>query len=399
MRNDLIFELKFDRVETINHVWIRESGFSVQKFHLEAWDGEKWFTIYNNDLIGRERLCVFDAVETKQLRLVIDEAKGTPHIISFDAGNKAPFERDVPFHVVGYFSPATFYRVPFTYDREQLSKFTDVIFHNFLHWDIIDGEFNLNINSKIDTCIAMMKEAIGDLPLRTYLSVRNRHNVHMSRDAKEREKIISAVLKIALDNGFYGIDVDYEYPESQEDWDTYSNFLVELGKAAHEHGLKFSAATGVHNNHMSDAALDALDFYNIMIYDYNQDPNHFFHSTFEYQVDALVSAIHQGMKLDKVILGMPFYGYYSVEKVDYENSRQYNALYDPAEDESFDYGSNLLRGYYYNGPYMVKDKTAHAIFTGCRGVMVWHIMADVKYAARGSLTRAIDQAIEQFVKK
>ncbi len=399
MRNDLVFELNFDQVTTINHVMIRETGFSVQAFHLEAWDGEKWTAFYNNDLIGRERLCVFDPIDTNQLRLVIDDAKGTPSITGFEAGNQAPFEREKPFHVVGYFSPATFSRVPFTYDREQLAKFTDVILHNYLHWDIIDDKFDLRINPKINTYIAMMKEAIGDLPLRTYLSVRNQRHVHMSRDPQERAKIISTILQIALDNGFYGVDVDYEYPETPEDWDAYSAFLVELGQALHENGLKFSAATGVHNNHMSDAALDALDFYNIMVYDNNQDPNHFFHSTFEYQVDALESAKRQGMKLDKIILGMPFYGFYSIYKVDYSNSRQFKDLYNPAEDASFDYGANFQNGYYFNGPYMVKDKTAHAIFTGCRGVMVWHIVADAKYEARGSLTRAINEAQEQFIKK
>ena len=401
-------QLDFEEPTLINNVHLKEEytykGGNCRAYHLEAWNGEEWINVYNSDLIRDYKLCVIDPIKTTAIRLVIDEADESSEeslkIKEFSATYQPPIKKDQDFRVVGYVSPGSFTLSAYNPDQAQLDAFTDVVFHSFVHWKYnAAGELDLyHEDSRWETFCNQFHEKLGNREINKFISLRNFKGNHMTADANQRTKVVDKMIALAIEKGFNGIDVNYEHPETAAQWDAYNAFLVELCDKAHAQGLLVSAATSATSNQMTKRVLEGLDQYNVMVYDNTKDYM-YWHSTFNYVLQAVDMAARTGMDPAKVNIGLPFYAFGTTTSgIDWARSRAYNQIYSPTNDE-FDFGANNAMDYYYNGPTMIRDKTVYAITSGCGGVMIWHVTADTAYANKGSLTRTIHEAIQEYTTK
>ena len=143
----------------------------------------------------------------------------------------------------------------------------------------------------------------------------------------ERKTLIDKIVSFVLEHNLDGVDVDLEWSRVTSG---YSDFIIELKDALKIHSKGISAAlpSETKYDNLNSNALNALDFINIMSYDFTgpwnpSKPGQ--HSSFYHAqrgINFWKNTI--GIPGEKLTLGVPFYGY------DFKNSTTV---------ESFKYGS------------------------------------------------------------
>ncbi|TEB38309.1 glycoside hydrolase [Coprinellus micaceus] len=141
-----------------------------------------------------------------------------------------------------------------------------------------------------------------------------------------RAKFVESSVKILEDYGLDGLDIDYEYPQNDEQARGYVELLRELrhGLDAHAHrkgngahyALTIAAPCGPDNMHkLHVKEMDRyLDFWNLMAYDFagswdsiaNHQANMFGPPISA--ADAVDFYHSKGVRKDKLVLGIPLYG-------------------------------------------------------------------------------------------
>lgn len=80
--------LKFEKAQKVNYIILQEDisqGERVRNYTLEAKIKGKWREIGKGEVIGHKRIQKIETIETKELRLKVENAVGTPIIINFSA--------------------------------------------------------------------------------------------------------------------------------------------------------------------------------------------------------------------------------------------------------------------------------------------------------------------------
>ncbi|HQU57612.1 MAG: hypothetical protein KDD02_04045 [Phaeodactylibacter sp.] len=191
--------------------------------------------------------------------------------------------------------------------------------------------------------------------------------------ARYRSGFIHRIIQYTLANELDGIDIDLEwkYVDAQ-----YSGFVLELRDSLHAHGKLMTAALpGIHRyKHITDKAMLAFDFINLMAYDLTgqfdpQRPGP--HSPYSLAVAALDYWKGLGMPANKLVLGLPLYGWDfstpgTVHSVNYGDIVASNPAYAHTDQ---------VGRLYYNGILTVVAKTELAKREG-GGVMLWELGKD-----------------------
>ena len=190
---------------------------------------------------------------------------------------------------------------------------------------------------------------------------------------QDRPILIDKIVSYVLDNGFDGVDVDLEWKYVTTG---YSDFVIELRDALKEQSKGISAAYPSETRYslITEEALNALDFINLMVYDYtgpwNPSPGQ--HSSYNHARRGISFWKNKvGINPSKLTLGVPFYGY------DFQNSTTV---------KSFTYGSMVASDVsnsekdnvgkkYYNGRPTIANKVKLAS-QNLSGIMIWRIGAD-----------------------
>lgn len=259
--------------------------------------------------------------------------------------------------------------------------------------------FNGNYNALRDSCIANDIElfisigggGLSGNPIEDYY-------IDHTSNAK-RTDFIHGLMDFTRQNGFKGIDVDLEGNLVQ--MSTYEDFVLELRDSLHAEGLLISSAKAKWTTqaYLSNAVLNALDFINLMAYDYsgpwtynNPGP----HSSFEdAKADYNYYANTRNIDDSKLILGLPFYGYQfqpnasSSQDVSAKTWNQIVGLY--PNNLNDDVVSNQFGDLYYNGKTTIANKVNWAKEQGAGGVMIWELGQD--HFGEHSLLRVIDESI------
>ena len=85
-----------------NTVILKEKGLNVQKFSVSVSDDNESFTqIYANDKIEFHRLCTFDTVKARYVKLTVEESDNLPKIREMEIYNAIP-EKKNDFRVSTY---------------------------------------------------------------------------------------------------------------------------------------------------------------------------------------------------------------------------------------------------------------------------------------------------------
>ncbi len=190
---------------------------------------------------------------------------------------------------------------------------------------------------------------------------------------QNRSALISNILGFVQINHFDGVDFDLE-------WDAvtagYSDFAVQLNDSLKKHGKLFTAALPGAFRYalIADKALKAFDFINLMAYDKTgpwtpDNPGQ--HSSYEYAVQSVNFWKQQGISAEKLVLGVPFYGYNfndtgNIFSFSYAEIINANSMYADLDN---------VGEAYYNGRTTIKQKVDLAS-EQAGGIMIWELSQD-----------------------
>lgn len=205
-----------------------------------------------------------------------------------------------------------------------------------------------------------------------------------------RPAFIQKIVQYVQANDFDGVDIDLEWQYVQ-DW--YSPFILDLKAALEPLGIPLTAALpGSHRYpEISDPALAAFDWVNMMVYDLTGpwDPsNPGQHSPYWWAENCIQYWQNQGVPADKLTLGVPFYGYnFEVSPVTSFTFR--GIVNENAAHAQLDQSGQR----FWNGIPTIEAKTQLAL-DEVGGLMIWEIGQDAFGAnAQYSLLRAIDEVV------
>ena len=200
-----------------------------------------------------------------------------------------------------------------------------------------------------------------------------------------REKLAASLADYILQNGFDGVDIDWEYPHAQEKAQ-FTALLQEIHSVFAPVGLRLTVAVSP-SHPLSQEAYAVVDRIHVMAYD---DWGR--HSTLTEAADDIKAFEEKGASAAKLQLGVPFYGRgYREDGPSWNDAVSYRTLqarYSPTPAE------DTVSGYYFNGIDTVREKVRLAKAEGLAGVMVWEIGQDT--TDRTSLLRAISQTRATF---
>ena len=218
----------------------------------------------------------------------------------------------------------------------------------------------------------------------------------------KRQKLIDDLVSNVLKYDIDGIDVDLEegYAFGSNLDANYGKFIMELSKVLKSHNKLITVALiSQPANTVTQEVLNEFDFINIMSYDHtgpwmrNSPPMH--HSPYVDARDDL-NFYHNTLKLpkEKLILGVPFYGYaFGPKLTDPITTWYYSDLISEYPGaECADYW-HLPDDYvlFYNGIPTIKNKTKLAK-KEAGGIMIWQLLFDV--SGPKSLLNAIYEAAQ-----
>lgn len=190
-----------------------------------------------------------------------------------------------------------------------------------------------------------------------------------------------------------GIDVDVEAPQKMGA--KYDTFIAKLIAQAHPLGLEVTAAVAPWMQHgMSDTTVRAFDFITVMSYDNAGTwTGAGAHSSYDQAVDALEFYEAKGVDKDKIVLGVPFYGYCwgSCNGASSRYMLYKDILAKFSWAATTDWIDQDGAKYSFNGVQTMADKAELGQKYG--GLMIWELAGDVSTDDDNSLLRALDEAL------
>ena len=201
----------------------------------------------------------------------------------------------------------------------------------------------------------------------------------MSAEPATRQTLIANTLAFALAHQLDGVDVDWEFPEDETQFNNSIALLAEMRTALVPHGMIVSVALSPESEFPLEAYAVA-DRIHIMSYDHAPR-----HSTYEQSLLDFQTFLEAGFPPGKLALGVPFYGRrmddFNVEASYAEIVSQFQPA--PEIDEA--------DGIYFNGIATILQKTCFAQTQHAAGIMIWELGQDTTDSS--SLLRAIGQVI------
>lgn len=401
LKKDYI-ELSFDGEREIDTLVIRENGWKINAFCIEIPElyGENiyWNTIYQQDTAEDLRVCSFDAVKTDKIRISVNDASSPFSISEISVYHSNQKQKNM--RVTGYLR--TYDIMNEKYNDPENDYYLDPDYFSVLNQVIIfsgvgitdEGEIVLEDylqNGEFENCMDIVRnELIGenDTDMLVTLSVSKNPLASM---VENREKTIKNIVDFLVEGGFKGISFDWEFPKGREEYDAFSDFLVQLKKALAEKDLILSCAFYSWGINLSDEAIQSIDQIEIMGYDiYDRVGNNagFLGSA----VQPIKYFLDKGAAKDAISLGLPIFGRTADSEPVWRNYDEYdlrrfdNVFYDSSFDEPI----------YFNSAQMIEDKVAYAVLADVGGIMLFHIKNDLPFKDENSLIRVVGKTLNKY---
>ncbi|MES2457031.1 MAG: glycoside hydrolase family 18 protein [Bacteroidota bacterium] len=218
----------------------------------------------------------------------------------------------------------------------------------------------------------------------------------MAGTDENRKKFAEDCLRVLKDFKLDGIDIDWEYPTSNaakissspDDTKNYTLLMQEIRNKIGKLSL-LTLASVADGKYIDFKAIEpTVNFVNIMTYDMGNPPNHhagLYRSKYTggISVDEAVTAhLNAGMPLNKLVLGIPFYGHGRngvggfIDYREIVNLTGYTTKWDEEAQVPYmenDKGEFVLT---YETPESIAIKCAYLLKRGMLGAMYWEYGGD-----------------------
>ena len=201
----------------------------------------------------------------------------------------------------------------------------------------------------------------------------------------KKAAFVASIIKYVNDNNLDGVDVDLEGNVVDGNNVTaaeYQAFIVALadGLRAQSRPLEISAAlANWFSQYITTTAMNKFDFINMMAYDLAIAPQNPAgpHSPMSWAQENFNHWRNKGMPANKLVLGVPFYGYAWGSYAAAGSSQDYCPIvtkYPGAENsDQQGSGSNAV---YYNGIPTIRAKAQYVMSSNMGGIMIWEQTGD-----------------------
>lgn len=428
-KNDMRYakvEFRLAGQKTFNTAVISEVGNEIQYFRLEAKIDGKWETIYSSEKMQDQRIISFDSVTANGLRLCIEKFKMENSCAKIKNIKLYNLSAERSFNTAVYQRIDTEKPSEILKDEDYAKRFAryydvynTVIVFDAVTWDengeLIfknDGVDGLSGKEYFEREIAAIRQLIE---MRTIKS--NRVNLIVtaladgaggSRDGvntlmrnnhtKIAQKMVDTFI---VDYELDGLDIDWEYPQTKEDWACYDTFMQELDskmKLAKPRTI-ISAALSAGALGMKPETMELIDQIQYMAYDdFDSDG---MQSTIYKAHLGIAAFVKNGASKSKINIGIPTYGrplngagfWPSWKKLNKENM-YFDSRYERILCE------NDANYFYYDctycSPALAGDKTALALFSGCGGIMVFRLTCDKLMDEGLAVANGIENTIKRY---
>lgn len=418
--NNSYAEIQLAKTETFNTAVIEEIGNQVQYFRLQALVNDEWITVYESEKIEESRLCSFDAVTTDRIRLSVDKFRSsdTPAKIRSIKLYNEPVRAVNNFEVTGYQRLDGDVPTAVLAKGEEYVKnyakyydvYTTVIVFAAVNWTE-DGNMTFSEGGEEAFAreLTALKEIISHRENKehevkvivTALADGARSdgggvNVFMAEHWETvADKIAAFAEKYSLD----GVDIDWEYPQTGEDWRNFDKFIARLDAGLHKYNPDaiISAALSAWALGMSQETLDRIDQIQFMAYDGNDTDG--YQSSLQQAQEGLQTFKDNGADISKINIGIAAYGrpvngspYWATWR-DLKEATYWNSMYGYVHD-----GGQVYAGTFC-APALAGDKAALALFSGAGGVMVFRIDCDKTMDNPNAVARGIQNALNRYAEK
>lgn len=415
--NNSVCEIQLDSAKTFNTAVIEEVGNQAQYFRLQAFVNDEWITVYQSEKIQSSRLCSFDTVTTDRVRLSIDKFRDNEVAVQI----KSLRLYNEPKRTADNFEVTVYQRLDGDVPTEILARGEDYVreyakFYDLYTTVIVFGAISWNDNGEMSFANGEESFAREIAALKKIISYRSdkEHEVKLIVTAladgaagdhsgvnyymsEHLDKVSQQAIELVEKYDFDGVDIDWEYPQSADDWKNYDSFVARLDEGINK-GAKdkiISSALSAGNLGLSQETFDRLDQVQFMAYDGNDIDG--YQSSLQQAQEGLAEFIKNGADKSKIIIGIAAYGrpinstpYWAVwrnlEQANYWDSKYYNIA-----------DSNQIYEGTFCSPALAGDKTAYALFSGCGGVMVFRLGCDKLMSDDNSVSRGIKNAVDRYI--
>lgn len=393
--NNAVAEIQLENKTTFNTAIIQELGNEVQYFRLQAKVGDDWVTVYQSEKIQSLRLCSFDPVTTDRVRLSIDKFRS----VTTPAKIQSLRLFDLQKREAGDFELTAYQRLDGDVPTEILAKgdayvrnyakfydvYSTIIVFASLHWtetgDLSFGDWS---EEKFATELNALKQIIARRSNPNHqvkLIVTTLSDGAFGGDVngymtKYWEKVEAQTVKFAAKYNLDGVDIDWEYPQSGDDWQVFDRFIQKLAAdlKAQKPTSIISAALSAAQLGMTKETLDCIDQIQFMAYDGCDEDG--YQSSLEQAQEGLAEFKKNGADVGKINIGIAAYGrpinatpYWATWR-DLPDANYWNSKYYTVADADQVYEGTFC------APALAGDKAAYALLSGAGGVMVFRVGCD-----------------------
>lgn len=387
LQAEFSFKQKVELKEGINHFWLVYdiSGSAAP-----------------NSIIDAE--CT--SIETGQDQI-------TPELVECEALKKESYARVYPFNhrVVPYYRPRwvkgwgnaekAVHLTP-----QHFELMTDLI--HFAYTVTADGQVGLQwvgegadpdkvVNEALQEIKRLRKESKGKSRLIAGFGHMDEPMTTVVAHPDTRRTLARNMARWAIDRGYNGIDIDWEYPDTTEQWQNFGLFLAELREELAGANLSISLAASVTYKIPTIYVTDQLDFIMTMSYD---DVAVEHSSMWRFQNDAKKCLNDFKMPRQRIVIGLPFYSNEKgklTEQFGYSQIREWHPRLKPGANDFISKKKDGADGpaHSFNGPDLIRDKCRWMKKEKFGGVMIWAYDTDVPLSDKASLGRVMYSVVRQ----